>query len=73
MESSLKIREISSSEGPDGSPATVINDFADYKDVKGVLFPHSVTISGVFPVPMKGTITTIKVNEGIEDTTFDVN
>lgn len=73
MESSLKIREISSSEGPDGAPATVINDFADYKEVNGVLFPHSVTISGVFPVPMKGTITTIKVNAGIDDATFDVN
>ncbi len=73
MASSLKIREISSSEGPDGAPATVINDFGDYKAVKGVLFPHSITISGVFPVPMKGTVTTLKVNEGIEDAAFELN
>jgi hypothetical protein len=73
MASSLKIREISTSEGPDGAPTSVINDFSDYKEVNGVLFPHSITISGVFPVPMKGSVTTLKVNEGIDDSVFKTN
>jgi len=72
MASSLKIREVSSSVGPDGSSATVTTDMGDYKEAGGVLFPHSMTISGVFPVPMKGTVTELKVNAGIADSVFEV-
>ncbi len=72
MESSLKVREISTSEGMDGAPSTVITDLGDYKEVSGVLFPHSMTISGVFPVPMKGTVTDLKVNAGLDDTLFEL-
>jgi zinc protease len=72
MATSLKIREVSSSVGPDGSSATVTTDMGDYKEAGGVLFPYSMTISGVFPVPMKGTVTDIKVNAGIADSVFEV-
>ncbi|MBL7776476.1 MAG: insulinase family protein [Saprospiraceae bacterium] len=69
---SLKIREVSSSPGMDGNPTTVTTDLGDYKEVNGMLFPHSMTISGVFPVPMVGTIKDIKVNAGVDDATFQL-
>ena len=70
--SSLKIREVSSQPGPDGQPATVTTDFGDYKEVNGVLFPHNMTLSGIFPVPMKGTVSEIKANAGIDDAVFEL-
>lgn len=70
--SSLKVREVSSSVGPDGSAATITTDFGDYKVVSGVQFPHTTTISGAFPVPMKGAVSEIKVNAGIPDSAFEV-
>jgi predicted Zn-dependent peptidase len=67
---SLKLREIASSEGPDGSPATQTIDFSDYKSVGGILLPHSTTVTGVFPVPFKVTLNSVKVNEGIDESVF---
>ncbi|MEQ1747601.1 MAG: insulinase family protein [Saprospiraceae bacterium] len=72
MASSLKVREVSASVGPDGSPVTVTTDMGDYKEAGGVQFPHSMTISGVFPVPLKGTVTDIKINASVPDTAFEV-
>lgn len=70
--SSLKVREVSSSVGMDGSAATITTDFADYKAVSGVQFPHNMTISGAFPVPMKGSVSDIKVNAGVPDSAFEL-
>ncbi len=68
----LKLREVRTAEGADGSPATIITEFGDYKPVQGVLFPHSMTLSGAFPVPMKGLLRSIKVNAGIPDSAFEL-
>ncbi|MCB0543285.1 MAG: insulinase family protein [Saprospiraceae bacterium] len=70
MKTSLKIRELSSVEGPDGQPATMTNDFSNYKETAGVLFPNTVTLTGIFPMPVKGEVTELKVNEGIDDSVF---
>lgn len=70
MTSSLKVREVSTQPGMDGQPATITTDLGDYKPVNGVLFPHSITVSGLFPVPMKGAVTEIKANAGVEDAVF---
>jgi zinc protease len=69
VKSSLKVREVSTVEGPDG-PATMSNDFSDYKETGGVLFPNTVTLSGIFPVPVKAVVTELKVNAGIDDSVF---
>lgn len=69
---SLKVREISTTKGPDGSDVQVINDYEDYKAVDGVKFPHATTTIGVFPVPMKALVSEIKINAGIEDSMFDI-
>lgn len=70
--SSLKIREISTSQGADGSDATVTNDFEDYKVVEGVKFPHANTTSGIFPVPVKAQVQELRVNKGVDDAVFEI-
>jgi zinc protease len=70
--SSLKLREVSTAKGPDGSDTTVTNDFDDYKAINGVKFPHSNTTTGIFPVPMKALVSEIKVNAGVEEATFEI-
>ena len=69
MKTSLKVREISLVQGPEGQ-ATMTNDFADYKDAGGVLFPNTITLNGIFPMPVKAVMSEIKVNAGIDDAVF---
>jgi zinc protease len=70
--SSLKIREISAQKGANGGETIVTNDLSDYRDVKGVKFPFATTTSGVLPTPMKGTVTDLKVNAGVDDAVFKI-
>jgi predicted Zn-dependent peptidase len=70
MKSSLKVREVSNVTGQDGEPAPMTIDYADYKETNGVLYPNTITITGVFPVPLKASLTEIKVNAGIDDAIF---
>lgn len=70
VETSLKVREVTMQEGQDGTPQAVVTDFADYKEINGVRFPHTLVLGGIFPVPMKATVNEIKINQGIEDSIF---
>ena len=72
MKTSLKVREVQVETGPDGQAATVTSDFADYKEVGGVQFPHTMILGGIFPVPMKAVVTELKVNAGLDDKIFEV-
>jgi zinc protease len=72
MTTSLKVREVATQPGMDGQPTTVTINFGDYKAVNGVLFPHSLSVSGIFPVPMKGAITEMKANAGVDDKAFQL-
>jgi len=67
----LKIKEVSSFEA-EGKTVTMTNDYTDYKEVDGILFPHTRTTSGAMPAPLKMTVTEIKVNSGVEDSFFKV-
>ncbi|MBL7802407.1 MAG: insulinase family protein [Saprospiraceae bacterium] len=69
---SLKVREVRVEVGPDGQSTTVTSDFSDYKEVGGVLFPHTMILGGIFPVPMKASVTELKVNAGLDDKMFEV-
>ena len=69
---SLKVRDMSTSTGPDGSDATVTNDYADYREVNGIKLPHTTVTTGVFPVPMKGEVTEIIINGGVDDAMFEL-
>lgn len=70
MKTSLKVREITSEPTQKGESTEVSTDFADYKPVEGILFPYSTTVSGVMPAPMKGTVTEIKANFGVDPAKF---
>lgn len=72
MKSSLKLREVSATTGQDGSPATMTIDFADYKESNGVKFPNTMDINGLMPIPIKSTVSEIKVNTGIDDKVFNL-
>jgi predicted Zn-dependent peptidase len=69
LESGLKLREISMSKGPNG-PIPVTVDYQDYKEVEGILFPHSMEISGPFPQPMKMETQSVEVNADIDESVF---
>jgi len=70
MKTSLLLREVSSAKGMDGNPAVQTLDIKEFKPVGGVLLPAVFSISGLFPVPLTITFTSIKVNEGIDDAVF---
>ena len=72
VDSGYKIRsEITETNGEQS--ATQVIEWGDYKPVKGVKLPHSMTISGDgMPMTIKMKATSIKVNEGIADEKFEV-
>lgn len=70
MKTSLKVREVSMVQGPDGQPVAMTNDFSDYKPAGGVLFPNAITLIGIFPMPVKAVVSEMKVNAGIDDSVF---
>jgi zinc protease len=71
MTTSLKIRSVSSQDTPQG-PASVINDYDDYREVKGVRIPYKVTISGAMPFPLVMQVESAAINEGIDDKVFTI-
>jgi len=66
-----KMRVVQSREGPNGN-VTVTNDFEDYKEVSGIMFPHTLKISGMMPIPLTMKVADIQVNTGIDDSDFTV-
>lgn len=70
IKTSLKVREVSLQPGQTGEMVEMTTDYSDYKETSGVLFPNIISIAGIMPVPMKGSVTQIKANEGIDDAVF---
>lgn len=66
--SGLKVKSISTSEGPQG-PVQQTVEYGDYKEVEGVKFPYSVNMT-TGGMAMNTTITSVEVNKPIEDTLF---
>lgn len=69
-ETGLKIQTLQTVKGPQGD-ITVTVKFADYKEVSGVKFPHTMTQSQG-PMNIKFEATSYEVNPKIEDTLFTV-
>jgi hypothetical protein len=62
-ETGLKLkREVSSAAGPQSTT------YGDYKEVNGVKFPYSMTVSSQVDIPFK--VTEIKINSGLKDEDF---
>lgn len=51
---------------------TVVNDYADYREVGGILFPHSLISSGLTPQPLQFEIELIEINKQLEDQLFKI-
>lgn len=67
IETSLKVREIEQ-EGD----VTVTNDIGDYKEVDGIKFPHTVTVSGAMPIPLTLKTIDIQLNTTIDEALFKI-
>lgn len=62
-ETGLKLkREVSSAAGPQSTT------YGNYKEVNGVKFPYSMTVSSQVDIPFK--VTEIKINSGLKDEDF---
>ena len=69
MTSGLKVKEVKTATGPDGKEMKVPTVYADYKEVNGVKFPHSIGIKSG-PMNLDFVVQEIKVNEGVSDADF---
>ncbi len=69
MTSGLKVKEVKTATGPDGKEIKVPTVYADYKEVNGVKFPHSIGIKSG-PMNLDFVVQEIKVNEGVSDEDF---
>jgi hypothetical protein len=67
-ESWLKIREDKVEETADGSMVQTTN-LSDYQEVNGILYPHTLDLV-VGPQQISGTVESIKLNNGIDDSVF---
>lgn len=65
----LKVKEVKTVKTPDGNEMTVPTSYADYKEVNGVKFPHSISLKSG-PMDLNFTVQEIKINEGVTDEDF---
>ncbi|MFK7809223.1 MAG: insulinase family protein [Saprospiraceae bacterium] len=71
--SKLKVRTIMTQEA-NGQTITQTADIGDYKEVKGIMIPHEMTITGGgIPMPLKMKAETVKVNEAMDESVFKVD
>lgn len=62
-ETGLKLRQVSERE---------TTDFADYREVEGIRFPFSITVSGSMPAPLAMKVQSIELNTDIPEEAFKV-
>lgn len=72
METHLKTREMVTVEQM-GQTTTVTNDYENYVEFDGVLFPTLVKISGFMPVAIEMKVKNTEINTGLADDLFEVN
>lgn len=71
VDSGLKLKAITTVE-QGGQKATITNEYKDYKEVDGIMMPHTFKTSGASPVPMEMKVSKIELNVPIEDSVFKV-
>lgn len=67
-ETGLRIREVTMAETPQGEMAQSTS-YADYREVNGVLFPHTVMLP-LGPQSMKAEVVELELNTNISDSNF---
>jgi hypothetical protein len=53
-----------------GQSMTMSRDYNDYEEVDGVLFPSTISITGMMPTTVVLKKQEIKINSGLEDSDF---
>jgi zinc protease len=48
----------------------VMSEMSDYKAVDGIMMPHTITVSGMMPMPVSMVIQSYKINADLPDTDF---
>lgn len=71
IESNLLIRTVSVMEAQ-GQTVTQTTDFKDYKEVDGIMIPHTMVVSGAMPMPITMTTEMVEINKTINDDVFKV-
>jgi len=72
VKTNLLKRSVRTQEGMPGKVMTITTDFGDFNDVNGIMLPHTVTTTGVAPVPMTMKASSIKVNETLDPSIFEI-
>lgn len=68
--SGLKLQEVKEQQGPQGT-VSVPTKFDNYKEVNGVKFPHTTSVS-FGPVSIKFEVTLLEVNPKVDDAIFKI-
>ena len=68
MDSGLLLREVQSMMGQ-----TATMTYSDYREVSGVMFPYTTTLTGMAPIPLEMTVTELKVNDEIDPSLFELD
>ena len=67
MESKLLSRQVQQQNG-----MTVTVDYGDYRDVDGVMYPYTTTLSGMMPFPLEMKTTDLQVNTDVDQSLFEI-
>jgi predicted Zn-dependent peptidase len=70
VESGLVVKQITTFEGPQGTGTSTIT-FDDYREVEGVKYPFKLT-QQFGPQTLSLDVTTIEINQGLDDSMFEV-
>jgi outer membrane lipoprotein-sorting protein len=71
VESGLKVKAMSTTEGGPRGPSTMSVVFADYKEVNGVKVPYT-RLQNFGQMEMKAEVQSVKFNKGVKDSAFDI-
>jgi len=72
VKTNLLKRSVQTQEGAPGQVMTMTTDMSDYREVSGIMIPHLITTAGATPAPMTMKAASIKVNEAMDKTMFDI-
>jgi zinc protease len=71
MRTGYLVRSVST-QGEGERTMTITTDYKNYKEVGGVLIPHTTSISGAMPVPLVMEAASIEVNGLVDNTLFNI-
>ncbi|MFQ5633180.1 MAG: hypothetical protein ACE5I1_30805, partial [bacterium] len=66
----LELKNIAKTKGPGGNEVEVVTYISDYKEVGGMMMPHSITVKNPMQGNVEITITTVVMNVDMDDSLF---